>query len=285
MIAIFSSPRPFAGEFNLIQRNAIISWLNLSDVKIFLFEDEEGTTKKICDEYSLNYLHEVKKNKNGTPLMDNCIEIIKKKVDAEAIVHVSTDIILNKTFTETVLKINNIFPNKIFYVIGQRIDINESFNLTNCSLDENFFKKLKNIGNLHTPTAMDYFVFSRNFDIKMPPFAIGRPGWDSWLVSYCKKKNIPVIDATHSIDAFHQNHSYPTKKNFYFQSECNYNFKLAGGDKNLMNIREADYIFINNQLRNPIGLRYLISIISKFLIYRYILLVYRFAKRFMKNIK
>ena len=61
MIAIFSSPRPFKGEFNLIQRNAIISWLNLSDIKIFLFEDEEGTTKKICDEYNLNYLHEVKK--------------------------------------------------------------------------------------------------------------------------------------------------------------------------------------------------------------------------------
>ena len=217
--------------------------------------------------------------------MDNCIEIIKKKVDATAIVHVSTDIILNQTFIDTVLKINNIFINKSFYVVGQRIDINESFDLTKCSLDEDFFKKLKNIGNLHTPTAMDYFVFSRNFDIKMPPFVIGRPGWDSWLVSFCKKKKIPVIDATCSIDAFHQNHSYPTKKKNYFQSECNYNFKLAGGNKNLMNIREADYIFINNQLKKPKGWRHLLSIISKFQIYGYMLLIYRYLKNFMKEIK
>lgn len=284
MIAIFSSPRPFKEEFDRIQRNAIISWLNLSDIKIFLFEDEEGTTKKICDEYNLNYLDEVKKNENGTPLMDNCIEIIKKKVDAVAIVQVSTDIILNKTFNDTILKINKNFLNKTFYVVGQRIDIDKSFDLTKNNLDENFFKELKKKGNLHTPTAMDYLVFSRNFDIKIPPFAIGRPGWDSWLVSYCKKNKIPVIDATYSIDALHQNHSYPTKKKNYFQSECDYNFKLAGGHKNLMNIREADYIFIDNKIKKPRGLRLIISFMSKFLIYRYLLLAYRSLKSLRKKL-
>jgi len=50
MITLFSSPRPFRGHFDIIQRNAILSWKSvMPGCEIILFEDEEGTTKKVAE--------------------------------------------------------------------------------------------------------------------------------------------------------------------------------------------------------------------------------------------
>ena len=78
MITIFSNPRPFNGPFDLIQQNAIKSWKHLnSKVQIILFEDEEGTTKKIANELHVDLITDVKTNEFGTPLIDGVFEKIK----------------------------------------------------------------------------------------------------------------------------------------------------------------------------------------------------------------
>ena len=283
MIAIFTCPRPFTGEFNRIQRNAIISWLRLKNIKIFVFNDEEGTSKKICEEYRLEFISEIKKNKNGTPLVENCLEIIRNKIGNSVIAHVSTDIILNDDFVNTIKKVNNFFLDKSFYMVGQRIDILNKLDFSNKVFDNYNICQLKKNGIIHPPSATDYLIFSRSFKIKMPPFVIGRPGWDSWLIAYCKKNKIPIIDCTNSITALHQNHSYPSKKLSYFDQECDYNFLLAGGDKNLMSLREADYIYFSykNILKRPTGLRFFLSLASKYRIYGYVLTLYRKIKFFL----
>ena len=67
MLSIFAIPKPFQGEFNIIQRNAIKSWtLLLPKCEIILFGDEEGT-KEIAKEFGTLYLPEVKKNEFSTP--------------------------------------------------------------------------------------------------------------------------------------------------------------------------------------------------------------------------
>jgi hypothetical protein len=55
---------------------------------------------------------------------------------------------------------------------------------------------------------MDYFVFPRNCAITLPPFAVGSPFWDNWFVYTMWRKGIPIIDATKTITAVHQNHDY-----------------------------------------------------------------------------
>lgn len=281
MIAIFTSPRPFTGEFDKIQRNAILSWKKLTNVKIFVFDDESKTSKKICDEYEVEYVPDVQKNKNGTPLMGDCLENIRYRSGASIVAHVSTDMILTENFIETIGKVHKIFNNSKYYMIGQRINIDDKLNLDEMQLDTIAIANLKKKGKLHPPTAMDYFVFPEQFKIKMPPFAIGRPGWDSWLIAHCKKNSIPIVDATNAISAFHQNHSYPSKKLSYFQEECDYNFHLAGGNSNLMNIREADFQYnpMTQKIERPTGLRLLLSIGSKFRLYGYALVIYRKIKK------
>jgi hypothetical protein len=285
MISIFTNPRPFYKEFDRIQRNAILSWLELKNVKIFVFDDEDGTSKEICEQYKIEHVGQIKKNKNGTPLVGDCLETIKNKSDNSVIAHVSTDIILTKDFVDTIQKVDKLFLNKNYYMIGQRINISNKLNFSKHPINNLNFDKLKESGHLHPPTATDYLIFSKFFKINMPPFVIGRPGWDSWLIAYCKKNNIPIIDSTHSITALHQNHSYPSKKLNYFKEECDYNFNLAGGDGNLMNIREADYIFFStkNIIIRPKGFRFFLSLISKFKIYSFALIVFRKIKKLLQQ--
>jgi len=60
MITIFSNPRSFTGPFKILQYNAIRSWKYLHpDVQIILFEDEEGTTKKVAHELSIQYVEDL----------------------------------------------------------------------------------------------------------------------------------------------------------------------------------------------------------------------------------
>ena len=103
---------------------------------------------------------------------------------------------------------------------------------------------------------------------------------------HCKKEGIPIIDASKSITAFHQQHSYPSKKLSYFKEECEYNYQLAGGDTNLMNIREADYVFnlSKKELKRPSGTRFWLAIFSNYRFYGYSLAIYRKLKKWYRDI-
>jgi hypothetical protein len=50
MLTFFSTPKPFIGHCNLIQRNALKSWTLLhSDAEVILFGDEEGAAEACRD--------------------------------------------------------------------------------------------------------------------------------------------------------------------------------------------------------------------------------------------
>jgi hypothetical protein len=53
---------------------------------------------------------------------------------------------------------------------------------------------------------MDYFVFTRNGWEDLPPFTLGRPVWDNWMVYHARRLGRPVVDATLGVMAVHQNH-------------------------------------------------------------------------------
>jgi hypothetical protein len=56
---------------------------------------------------------------------------------------------------------------------------------------------------------VDYFCFSRDlYYRKMPPFLIGRNGWDPWLTCFARKSKVPLADVSRAVVAVHQNHDY-----------------------------------------------------------------------------
>jgi hypothetical protein len=87
-------------------------------------------------------------------------------------------------------------------------------------------------GKLHAPAGSDFFLFPRSSYTEMPDFAIGRAGWDNWMIYKACQENWPVVDCTPSVMIVHQNHDYrhlPGGKVHYRHHETDENIRLAGG--------------------------------------------------------
>lgn len=247
MISFFSLPKPFQKEFDLIQRNAIWSWMNLKPKpEIILFNDEKNTTKLIAEKINAVYISEVKKNEFGTPLISDIFEKAQAIAKNNILCYINCDIILTSDFMKAVNLIKN---ENNFLMVGQRwdLDIKEKIDFENPDWEKNLKEKVFKEGKLHPPTGIDYFIFKKNTFDKIPPFAIGRTTYDEWFLWYIWKKGGKIIDATNFITAIHQNHSYinfSSDKEYdpWKSKEAKINLKLAGGYHHCLTIKDATHI-------------------------------------------
>ncbi len=238
MLTIFGLPKPFKEEFEILQRNAIKSWLNLeSDIEIILFCDEKGT-KEVAEEFSLLYIPEVAKNEFGTPLVNDIFEKAQKIAKHELLCYVNGDIILMSDFMKAVEKVKN---EENFLMVGQRwdFDLKEKINFEKQNWEENLKGEVFRKGRLHSETGIDYFVFRKGFFENIPPFAVGRTVWDEWLLYRAWRRNAKIIDASQVVMAIHQNHPYHYSKE---SIEAKRNLKLAGGYGHCFTIADATHI-------------------------------------------
>ncbi len=241
MITIFSNPRPFTGPFDTIQRNAIGSWLKLG-CEIILFDDEEGTTSRVAEELGVKCLKPVC-NKYGTPLLDHEFSAVKKAASHPVLAHVNADIILFGDFPAEIARAYGFLNGGDFFMIGRRWDLDVAFPLEFAAGWEGMLKKeLSDKGKLHGISGIDYWVFPKDTPFDPPPFNVGRPGMDSWLVYCARRLGIPVIDATPAITIIHQNHNYPRKSMPYFTEEAAQNLELGRSRFWGMSLLDADWL-------------------------------------------
>lgn len=253
MLTIFALPKPFQGEFNIIQRNAIKSWTLLSPKpEIILFEDEKETTKKIAEEVGAIYVSEVEKNEFGTPLVSDIFRRAQNIASNDILCYVNADIILMQDFMEAIGMVKN---EENFLMVGQRtdFDLNEKIDFENTNWEEKLRGKIQKEGKLHPVTGIDYFVFKKGLWNNIPPFAIGRTIWDEWLLWRAWKNGGKIIDATQVVTAIHQNHSYFTKNGKKFNpwktEEAKINLKLGGGYEHCFTIDDATHILTEDGLK------------------------------------
>ena len=94
---------------------------------------------------------------------------------------------------------------------------------------------------------LDYFVLPRDTSLidDLPPFAVGRPMWDNWLVREARVRRMPVIDGTSCITAVHQRHDYSHVPGGVGRSwegpEAARNTELFGGGS-IFGIRDATHV-------------------------------------------
>lgn len=210
MLTIFSTPKPFEGHIELVQRNAIRSWLCLfRDCEIILLGDEKGT-EEVAKEFGLRHISEVAYNKFGTPLVNSIFEIVQSAATYDILCYVNTDIILMSDFVEALQRV--IEKKQRFLMVGERwdVEVKEFLDFKAADREQKLRLHVSKHGQLHFPraVAMDYFVFPRFIWGKLPPFAVGRPGWDNWMIYRARCLGIPVIDVTPMVMAIHQNHTY-----------------------------------------------------------------------------
>lgn len=278
MVTIFSNPRPFVGPFDTIQKNAIGSWLSLcKDCEIILFEDEEGTTSKVARELGVECVSDVACDEFGTPLLSDVFKKVRERAKNDIIAQVNADIILTEDFFNAIKKVKEILPGKKFFMSGRRwdFDVKDPINFSNPDWQKQLIGEAKESGRLHGPSGMDYWVFPRSFNINPPPFIVGRPGMDSWLIYNIRSMGVPVIDATAAVNIVHQNHNYPGKKKDFFKLERERNLKLAGGFSKMCTLRDADWQLTAEGLERPRFPGRIISLLTLFYPWRLLLSIKR----------
>ena len=208
MLTIFTLPKSFKGHINIIQRNAIKSWIKLvPQCEIILMGDDEGV-EETAQEFGLKYIRDVRKNDFNTPLLSSAFETAQRKAKNNILVYINADMILMNDFIPAVQRINK----PLFLMNGRRwdLDITEELDFNNPNWEKELKEKTEKEGQLHGYSGIDYFVFPKDLPHNLPEFAVGRVGWDNWLIYNIRSLKIPVIDATSVISAIHQNHNFST---------------------------------------------------------------------------
>ena len=231
-LTIFSAPKPFSDpHIATIQRNAIRSWCQLGDeVEVILVGNEQGMAETAL-EFGLKHFPEVSCNDQGTPLVSSVFALARKNSSSHLLAYINADILVLSDFLSMSQRMLTMAEK--FILVGQRWDLEI---LTEMDFSKNWEKRFRQSildhGKLHPPAGSDYFIFPRSCYQEIPDFAIGRAGWDNWMIYQARRNGWLAVDATRSITIAHQQHDYshlPQGKTHRQLPETDVNIHLAGG--------------------------------------------------------
>lgn len=249
-ICIFTAPKPFVDEhIALIQRNALRSWLAMgAEVEVLLIGDEAGLPE-VAAELGIRHIGQVKTNSHGTPLVKAIFDAARHASQAPLLVYVNADIILLPDFAAQVRQVAS--AHEAFVLLGQRYDLDVQHALDfSPGLDEKLRAELAARGQLHSLGGSDYFAFPRQLYADLPDFAIGRAGWDNWMIYEAIQRNWLPVDATPTITIVHQNHNYAhlNAPNHQRHAETEENTELGGGMRSMYMLLDIPHRLVDGRV-------------------------------------
>lgn len=262
MVTIFTIPKPFIDpHINIIQRNAIESWTLLRpQCDVALIGNDEGVAQ-VAEEFNLPHLPQVRCNEFGTPLFDSAFRLAHRFNQDNILLYLNADIILPPEFA----KIFQYLPSDNFLVVGQRwdLDVKNLIDYSNKSWDVILRDSLRRFGKIHPPAGSDYFIFRYESFKNIPSFAVGRIGWDNWMIYEARRKKFAAIDATEFAAAIHQNHPPDKNRGTEDDLEGRENMELAGGKK-FISLEDTNWKLTNNGL---VKKKFNLLLFAKYIVY------------------
>jgi hypothetical protein len=253
MLSLLAFPKPFRGHIAVIQRNAISSWVRLRPpCEIILFGDEEGTAE-VAKEFGVCHVSEMARNEYGTPLLSDVFNKGEQLAKYDLLCYVNGDIILGSEFMRAVEKVSQ--RTQRFLMVGEcwNLDLADPLAVDRPMWEENLNALVRQSGEPRGKDSIDYFVFPRGLYQQLPPFALGRPRFDNWLIWKARHLGAAVVDATPVVMAVHQNHDFSHvpggKTQMHQGEEARRNGKLAGGLGHCYGIGEATHKLYATGLR------------------------------------
>jgi hypothetical protein len=251
MISFLTSAKSFDGPARQIQLKAIRSWMRLhSDVEVFLYGSSAGA-EQVCHDLRITYIPEIESSPGGPPYLNAILSHAEIHAKHDLQMYVNCDIIFCSPLVELLTTLN--MPE--FLIVGQRINLSSDVAIDIGDNDPaSQVISLASCGKvaLEGPGAMDYFVFQRGTLGDVGPLIIGRFGYDSALVATCLKKGIPIIDATLSIIALHQDHGYDHvqggRDGILYRREGEQNKRLHGILHSAPNTADAHFMLVGKKL-------------------------------------
>jgi hypothetical protein len=204
-LTLFTIPKGFADpHVSLIQRNALASWHQLApEVEVLVMGDDPGVAEA-AGEFGATHVGGVASNQFGTPLLDSAFREAAARGSGEVLCYVNADIVLLEDFLAAVRRL----PRDPYLAIGRRWDCDVDSLLDFSDGGTSLRDWARRNGELDKGRGSDYFAFRADTDFGLPAFAVGRPGWDNWMIGRALELRLPLIDMTESVTAVHQNHDY-----------------------------------------------------------------------------
>lgn len=257
LLTLFTTPKPFENpHINIIQRNTLQNWVALGDeVAVVVVGDDPGI-REVCEEYGIQHIPNVRTNQKGTPLISSIFELGRSLNDSPYLVYANADILFLPDLVAGIKRLAEVHAP--FLAVGQRydMDITDPIQFSGDwpdALKADIARK----GKLHGQTGSDYFIFPRDCFGDIPDFAVGRAGWDNWMLYQTRYQGWRLVDATPSITVIHQNHDYahlPGGVIHYRQPETDDNIKLAGGRRSIFNATDSRFLLTEEGLkRKPLN--------------------------------
>jgi hypothetical protein len=230
-LTLFSAPKPFTDRhIAAIQRNAIRSWTLLPEVDVILLGEEDGLAQA-ARELGVRHFPGVQRNASGTPLISSMFELARKNSASPLLCIVNADVVLMSDFERAARRVMALRDK--FVLLGRRWDLELRAPLDfSADWETRLRGQVKSEGALHQPAGSDFFLFPAACYGQVPDFAIGRAGWDNWMIYKARQEKWPVIDCTPAAMVVHQNHDYshlPGGEAHYTSPETNENIRMAGG--------------------------------------------------------
>ena len=236
-LTVFSIPKPFAGHVGLIQTNAVESWKRLDDTEVILFGADAGVADAAA-RAGVRHEPEIVRNAVGTPLVSDAFERARHLARHDYLVYINADIVLMSDFVRAVTALAE-GPFPTWVMVGQRhdLDVREPIAMVN-GWERKLQDDVEAKGSLHGKSGIDFFAFPKTLPIHLPPLAVGRVGWDSWLIYATRRAGIPLVDATRVVHTVHQNHAPAYDP---AGAEADDNRIAAGGYHHMGSLRDADW--------------------------------------------
>jgi hypothetical protein len=206
VLTIFSAPKTFRGHVGIIQDNAIRSWSALKPRPRIILFGNDSDTADAAERLEVEAVTHVAANAHGTPLLSDMFRQADTKAAGDVLAFISADIILTQNAVEAARLVAAWATN--FLIVAQRYDVDMRERIDFKSQSDGHWMTIAARGRLHSPGAIDVFIYRRGMYADMPPFAIGRTAYDNWLLWKTVTSDIPLIDATDYVTVLHQNHDY-----------------------------------------------------------------------------
>ena len=245
MLTLFTTPKPFLGHINVIQRNALQSWELLHPgIEIIVFGDDPGAAE-VCREFGIRHEPEVLRSELGTKRLDSIFHRAQQIAKHQTVCYSNCDIILTQDFLDAHRTLAAWNPNHL--MVGRRwdTDITEPLDFAKPDWQEQIVARAKRQGIQRAYHNIDYFLFPRGLYKQIPPLVIGRIWWDHWLVGKAHALGAAVVDVSELVCAVHQNHDYGYHakgiEGVWNDEDARCNHTLAKADTRLATIEDAPY--------------------------------------------
>jgi hypothetical protein len=202
-LTLYAVPKAFCGEYVTHQRNALISWTRLRPRPHIVIIGDEAGIGDFAQEFGLEHVPEVGRNRYGTPRLQSIVEIM----GAAATDHVgliNADIVV---FNPLIRAWQAVRAQHDYYLmIGRRI----TCPMGPLDFSTNAWRQdalaMATGHPLEAPGAIDYFLWRKGAIGNVPDLTLGRTAWDNWLVGNIRRG--VVVNATPCVVALHPQHRY-----------------------------------------------------------------------------